>query len=44
MGSYRSTDADGLALLLGVICLVLALIGAPRTPGNPNEREMSDAR
>ncbi len=44
MGSYRSTDADGLALLLGVICLVLALIGAPRTPGNPKEREMSDAR
>jgi len=29
MGSYRSTDADGLALLLGLICLILALLGAP---------------
>lgn len=28
MGSYRSNDADGLALILGLICLVLALIGA----------------
>ncbi|MCC8933125.1 thiamine/thiamine pyrophosphate ABC transporter permease [Rhizobium sp. 'Codium 1'] len=41
MGSYRSTDADGLALILGAICLVLALIGAPGTriaPNNPRER------
>jgi thiamine transport system permease protein len=30
MGSYRSHDADGLALILGAICLVLALIGAPQ--------------
>jgi thiamine transport system permease protein len=29
MGSYRSNDADGLALILGLICLVLAMIGAP---------------
>jgi thiamine transport system permease protein len=29
MGSYRSNDANGLALILGLICLVLALIGAP---------------
>ena len=45
MGSYRSTDADGLALILGAICLVLALIGAPgtRTPPN-NPRERPDAR
>lgn len=42
MGSYRSTDADGLALLLGIICLVLALIGAPATEGNTHEREQPD--
>ncbi|MGL3607689.1 thiamine/thiamine pyrophosphate ABC transporter permease [Rhizobium sp. G187] len=29
MGSYRSHDADGLALILGLICLLLALLGAP---------------
>ncbi|THV22245.1 thiamine/thiamine pyrophosphate ABC transporter permease [Peteryoungia ipomoeae] len=29
MGSYRSRDADGLALLLGALCLLLALFGAP---------------
>lgn len=44
MGSYRSTDADGLALLLGAICLVLAMIGAPRREKNENERETPDAR
>lgn len=33
MGSYRSRDADGLALLLGLLCLVLALIGAPPATG-----------
>lgn len=44
MGSYRSTDADGLALLLGLICLVLALLGAPATQDNAHERERSDAR
>lgn len=45
MGSYRSTDADGLALILGVICLVLALIGAPGTRETPNNRrERPDAR
>ncbi|QLF71265.1 thiamine/thiamine pyrophosphate ABC transporter permease ThiP [Peteryoungia desertarenae] len=30
LGSYRSNDADGLALLLGIFCLALALIGAPK--------------
>jgi thiamine transport system permease protein len=44
MGSYRSTDADGLALLLGAICLVLAMIGAPGREKNANERETPDAR
>ncbi|MFB2551406.1 thiamine/thiamine pyrophosphate ABC transporter permease [Ensifer soli] len=27
MGSYRTTDADGLALLMGVLCLGLTVIG-----------------
>ncbi|WP_027487042.1 thiamine/thiamine pyrophosphate ABC transporter permease [Allorhizobium undicola] len=27
LGSYRSTDADGLALLLGLLCLVFTLLG-----------------
>ncbi|MFN7124927.1 MAG: thiamine/thiamine pyrophosphate ABC transporter permease [Allorhizobium sp.] len=44
MGSYRSTDADGLALLLGAICLVLAVIGAPGRGKHANERETPDAR
>lgn len=44
MGSYRGTDADGLALLLGVICLVLALVGAPAIQHNAHERERPDAQ
>ncbi len=44
MGSYRSTDADGLALLLGAICLVLAMVGAPGSGKHANERETPDAR
>lgn len=44
MGSYRSTDADGLALLLGAICLVLAMFGAPGRGKKANERETPDAR
>ena len=44
MGSYRSTDADGLALLLGAICLVLALIGAPRTRETLKQPERPDGR
>ncbi|MCZ8178596.1 MAG: thiamine/thiamine pyrophosphate ABC transporter permease [Rhizobium sp.] len=43
MGSYRSTDADGLALLLGVVCLALALIGAPGAQKNGDQRERRDA-
>ena len=43
MGSYRSTDADGLALLLGMVCLLLALLGAPGTR-QTGEREATDAR
>ncbi|MFN7089733.1 MAG: thiamine/thiamine pyrophosphate ABC transporter permease [Allorhizobium sp.] len=43
MGSYRSTDADGLALLLGMVCLLLALLGAPGTR-QASKREAPDAR
>jgi thiamine transport system permease protein len=27
MGSYRTNDADGLALILGVACLLLTIAG-----------------
>ena len=36
MGSYRTTDAAGIALLLGAICLLLAL---PSTAGDKNTRQ-----
>jgi thiamine transport system permease protein len=35
LSSYRTADADGLALVLGAICLILAIIG---TSGQENER------
>ena len=38
LGSYRTDDADGLALLLGVICLGLTIAG---TLGQPNDKEHS---
>ncbi|GEO85831.1 thiamine/thiamine pyrophosphate ABC transporter permease [Ciceribacter naphthalenivorans] len=31
MGAYRNQDADGLALVLGLVCLLLALAGTPET-------------
>lgn len=31
MGAYRSQDADGLALVLGIVCLMLALAGTSGT-------------
>lgn len=40
MGAYRSQDADGLALLLGLVCLLLALAGTPERP----RKETTDAR
>lgn len=36
MGSYRTTDADGLALLLGVVCLFLTIVG---TMGGGQEKK-----
>ena len=35
MGSYRTTDAAGLALLLGLVCVVLTILG---TAGESRER------
>jgi thiamine transport system permease protein len=39
MGAYRNQDADGLALLLGLVCLMLALAGTPE----PRRRETGHA-
>ena len=40
MGSYRSTDAAGLALFLGLICLVLTILGtAAQTRARGDEDE-----
>lgn len=39
MGSYRSTDAAGLALFLGLICLLLTILGTPA-----QERDMKGSR
>ncbi|WP_267966935.1 thiamine/thiamine pyrophosphate ABC transporter permease ThiP [Allorhizobium ampelinum] len=40
MGSYRTADADGLALLLGLVCLVLTMIGTAggSSAGKPEDR------
>lgn len=35
LSSYRTADADGLALVLGAICLILAIVG---TSGQENDR------
>lgn len=35
MGSYRTADAAGLALFLGLLCLALAAAGTGRTPREP---------
>ncbi|OBZ94467.1 thiamine ABC transporter permease [Pararhizobium polonicum] len=37
MASYRSTDAAGLALVLGLVCLVLTIAGTP-SAGNDDRR------
>ncbi|MBG20266.1 MAG: thiamine/thiamine pyrophosphate ABC transporter permease ThiP, partial [Rhizobiales bacterium] len=38
MGSYRTTDAAGLALILGVLCVTL-MIFADRTPAETREKQ-----
>jgi thiamine transport system permease protein len=39
LGSYRTNDADGLALILGVICLLLTIAG---TMGEPRREAVAD--
>ena len=41
MGSYRTADAAGLALMLGLVCVLLTIIG---TPGERKVEEDADAR
>ncbi|APO76752.1 thiamine ABC transporter permease protein ThiP [Rhizobium etli 8C-3] len=36
MGSYRTNDADGLALILGLICLLLTIAGTAGEPRREN--------
>ncbi|OLP56128.1 thiamine/thiamine pyrophosphate ABC transporter, permease protein [Rhizobium rhizosphaerae] len=36
LGSYRTQDAAGLALLLGLVCLLLTMIGTPATMTSPH--------
>jgi thiamine transport system permease protein len=43
MGSYRSNDADGLALILGLICLILGLIGASGSTHTDTRKERANA-
>lgn len=39
MGSYRTNEADGFALILGLVCLALTVAGtAGRKDGGPDER------
>jgi thiamine transport system permease protein len=33
MGSYRTNDADGLALILGIVCLALTIAGTSGQQG-----------
>ena len=40
MGSYRSTDAAGLALFLGTVCLLLTIAGTP--PATRNDQRTQD--
>ena len=47
MGSYRSTDAAGLALLLGLVCLLLTIVGTPaavRSASSATDQRRDDAR
>jgi thiamine transport system permease protein len=39
LGSYRTNDADGLALILGILCLLLTIAG---TTGQGNDRKKGD--
>lgn len=39
MAGYRSTDAAGLALFLGLVCLVLTIAGTPRAAADDQRRD-----
>ena len=39
MGSYRTSDAAGLALLLGLVCLILMTLGTTRLEGSGREQQ-----
>jgi len=39
MASYRSTDAAGLALFLGLVCLVLTIAGTPSAANDDRRRQ-----
>ncbi|CAN7430224.1 thiamine/thiamine pyrophosphate ABC transporter permease ThiP [Rhizobium sp. LjRoot98] len=39
MAGYRSTDAAGLALFLGLVCLVLTIAGTPRAGADDQRRK-----
>lgn len=39
MASYRSTDAAGLALFLGLVCLVLTIAGTPSAANDDHRRQ-----
>ena len=39
MAGYRSTDAAGLALFLGLVCLVLTIAGTPRAGADDQRRD-----
>jgi thiamine transport system permease protein len=43
MGSYRSTDAAGLALFLGLVCLVLTIAGTPAATDQNRRRDNAAA-
>ncbi|WP_082478567.1 MULTISPECIES: thiamine/thiamine pyrophosphate ABC transporter permease ThiP [unclassified Rhizobium] len=42
MGSYRSTDAAGLALFLGLICLILTIAGTPAAAKDDKRKPDAD--
>lgn len=41
LSSYRTNDADGLALILGIVCLALTILG---TAGSKEDRQKKDGR
>ncbi|MDL2404286.1 thiamine/thiamine pyrophosphate ABC transporter permease ThiP [Rhizobium calliandrae] len=42
LGSYRTNDADGLAFILGLVCLLLTIAGTAGQGGHENEGRRND--